>query len=379
MEHADWEMHYEGTAEKTALERTMAAVSGWGAQGVILQGNEEGRLSEYVRKTKTPCVLIGGVGPEGISTVCPDNPAVGQLVANYFQQRHMPNFGFVGVAKQQYSVGRLAGFQEELRKMHHRAHVFELNFVATGDRDWMADYARLATWLKSVPKPVGVMAASDYLGRDVIWTCRRLGLRVPDDVAVVGVDNDPVECSMCPIALSSVRLPAERIGYGAAELLDRLMRHRAKLPPPTLLPPVEIITRPSSDVFAVDDAELAVALRVIRDRAGEPITVSDILSVVPLSRRALERRCTKVLGTTLRYAILRAHAEKAKRLLADTDMKMPLVSERSGFSRYQVFSRLFKKMTGMLPSEYRESLASSGIDTPRGARQAASHSPSRTR
>jgi LacI family transcriptional regulator len=220
-------------------------------------------------------------------------------------------------------------------------------------KDWIEELAHLQKWIACLPKPLGIMVCHDYRAHDVLWTCKMMGIRIPDDVAVVSVGNDNVECNITSPPLSSVALPARQVGYKAAEILDRMMRQKKAPSEPILLPPMDIALRRSSDIMAVEDEDVAEVMRFISAHSGEHFTVKDILGSLAVSRRGLERRFFKCVGLTLRRAILRAHVDRAKNLLAETDLKMPIVAQKSGFTEHQVFSQLFKEQAGINPSEYR--------------------------
>jgi LacI family transcriptional regulator len=211
----------------------------------------------------------------------------------------------------------------------------------------------MEAWLKDLPKPAAVMACNDYQAREVVWACQRLHLAVPYDVAVVGSDNDELECGLCTTPISSVTWPARRVGFEAAKALDKAMRRGTAIKP-LLLPPTGVSTRQSSDSYAMADEKLAAAMQYVRDHADQRITVRDILKTLPYSRRTLEGRFLRAIGRTPREEILRTHIERAKMLLVETDLKMPIVARRCGFTPYQPFARIFRKVVGMGPAEYRK-------------------------
>jgi len=176
---------------------------------------------------------------------------------------------------------------------------------------------------------------------------------VPEDVAVVGVDNDDLLCELARPSLSSVIVPAERVGYEAAALLDRLLAGNKPPRDPLLIPPPGVVSRKSSDVLAIDDPVVAQAVRFLRDSAHLPLRVSDVLRAVPVSRRALERRFQAVLGRGLAKEIRRLHVNQAKQLLANSELPMQTIAERCGFSSQYHFSRTFRKAVGTTPTAYR--------------------------
>lgn len=352
LNHADWDIHYEGTADHSAVERIIAAISDWPADGAIVEAMDK-ELAAAINAVQVPVVLVSGQFDDGVAVVCPDNRAVGISVAEYLIGRGLRSLAFCGVQGEAFSDHREEGFRKAALKAGITPSKLEYRYMASKSRDWISDYQAMVTWLQNLPRPTGLMACNDAVARDVVAVCFRFGIRVPDDLAIVGVDNDTVECSMSRVPLSSVKLPTSEIGFRAAQVLDGMMSGKQPRPSPICLAPTMVVTRQSSDTYMVANRELREALCYIREHAAEPITVADILRAVPVSRRWLEKQFQVVFGYTIRDEILRAHAEQAKRLLVDTDLKIATISQKSGYTQYQVFPHLFKQSTGMLPSEFR--------------------------
>jgi LacI family transcriptional regulator len=211
----------------------------------------------------------------------------------------------------------------------------------------------LADWLRAQPKPLGVFACFDDRGYQVLDACRRGGLAVPEEVAVLSVDDDPVLCNMTIPPMSSIRFDNEQIGYLAASWLDRLMDGQSAPPEPILFPPCDLVSRRSTDIYAFDDPVLNRVLRFIRDHACEGIRVNDLLSVAHLSLNELERRFHRYLGRTPKAELLRVQIEQAKRLLHDTKLPLKVIAQRTGFSSQQYFGDAFYRECGIRPSAYR--------------------------
>jgi LacI family transcriptional regulator len=211
----------------------------------------------------------------------------------------------------------------------------------------------LAAWLRGRPKPLGLVAANDLHGFRALDACRRAALAVPEEVAVVGADEDPELCELSDPPLSSVRFDAEGAGYEAAALLDRLMRGRAAPGAPTRVPPLGVTARQSTDMLAIDDPGVARAIHEIRRRAFEGVKVGDLVSGLPLSRRALEHRFRKLLGRTPKEEIQRLRLERAKDLLATTKLPVERIAERLGYHQAAYFSAAFRRETGVAPGRWR--------------------------
>jgi LacI family transcriptional regulator len=194
------------------------------------------------------------------------------------------------------------------------------------------------------------------LGVQVAEACRQVGLRVPEDVALLGVDDDELDCELTRPRLSSVIVPAERIGYEAAALLDRLLAGERPPAEPILLPPTGVATRRSTEMLALADREVVAAVRFIREHAHLPLRVRDVLREVAVGRRTIERRCHKALGWGLGEEIRRVHLERARRLLARTELPMKAVAQQAGFSDFRHLAVVFRQELGLSPTAYRRQM-----------------------
>jgi len=235
-----------------------------------------------------------------------------------------------------------------------------LHHVAEGD-DLISREARgelpntqLVQWLRSLTRPAAVFACNDVRGRQVLTACLRAGLSVPDDVAVLGVDNDDVICDLSAPPLSSVEPDTKRIGYEGAALLDRLMA--GKLPPEEaiLIPPKGIHIRQSTDVVALDDRDVVTALRYIRNHACDGITVDDVAQQTAISRATLDRRFQRALQRSPKTEIDRIRVNRAKRLLVETEYKIAAIATMTGYAMAPQFVTAFKRLAGFTPGKYRE-------------------------
>lgn len=281
-----------------------------------------------------------------------DNRALGETVASHLLERGYRHFGLLALDHEDFFRERCADFVASLRR---RGFSCDVHPGAEHPAGWEAQQRSLARWVRGLPRPAGLMACTDQLGFWLLDACARAGLSVPGEIAVVGVENDDALCAMARPSLSSVALPTERIGAEAVRTLDRLMRGRP-VPPRTLIPPLGVVARASSDGAAVADPRLAAALRHIRDHAGEGLSVPDVLRAAPLSRSSLERGLRAALGRSPAAEILRVRLELAKRLLSETDLKLAVVARRSGFRHAQRLCERFRAAVGETPGRFRTRL-----------------------
>ncbi len=200
---------------------------------------------------------------------------------------------------------------------------------------------------------MGVLACNDGRGRQIVDTCHRANLAVPEDVAVIGVDDDALLCELCNPPLSSVLPDSERIGYEAAASLDHLMRSGRPLLRQWLIPPLGVRTRQSTDVLAIDDPDLTAAVRYIREHACQGISVQDVLDQVPLSRTLMERKFRKYLGHSPQAEIRAVQLRRVQQLLAETLLRLERIAELAGYKYVEYMSVAFKRATGLIPGHYR--------------------------
>jgi len=315
---------------------------------------QHARLLRRTFGAHTPIVDVGHILlVRGIPRVHTDEEHVGRMAAAHFMER-----GFRNLACYTYPVGLLSREREAAFRRHAAAAGLS---VATYQWPLKRPYKRhplvldsgLQTWLKSLPKPVGILAANDSLAFELMESCLLAGIHVPEEVAVLGVDNNTVVCDLTEPPLSSIELDTSRIGFEAASLLERLMVQQSSADVTVLVPPVRVVERQSTDVVAVSDPKVAAALRFIRLHAHEGIQVNDILHAIPMARRVLESRFRRFLGRTPMEEIRRVRMEKAKEMLERTDIPVEQVAERCGFKDVKRLYVVFRSFTGMTPARWR--------------------------
>jgi LacI family transcriptional regulator len=349
-EHEPWairfEEHKRGDAPPAWLKR-------WKGDGVIAR-LENARIARGILSARLPVVNVSAARPvRGFPSVKTDDEAIARLAAEHFSARGLARFAFTCVRGYRWSELRRDHFVRVLRDRGFGCSVYEEPRVPGKGDPFHRNAKALGRWLRRLPKPVGICACWDGCGAQVLGQCRSLGIHVPEEVAVLGVDNDELLCDLADAPLSSIDPNAYRIGYEAAEMLDRMMRGRHVAPEARLVPPLGIRTRLSSDLLAVDDPEVAAALRFMREQALRGINVEAVLGKVPLSRRVLESRFKKLVGKTPHEYILALRLEKARSLLVETDLTLGAIAERSGFRHAEYMSVAFKRSFAASPSDYR--------------------------
>lgn len=329
----------------------------WQGHGLIVNFDNP-RVARALRGVDKPIVgLGGGKGwhhpDSGIPYIATDDEAIGRLAAEHLINCGLRNFAFCGYPKNRTNVwmsNRKLGFSKRLAEAGYACHSFQGRH-STANR-WQDVIAELSAWLRKLPLPVGIMGSYDYRARHVLEACRGLGLRVPDDVAVIGVDNDVV-CELADPPLSSIEQGRHRLGYSAAATLDLLMAGKDDVPVRQVIPPIGVVSRQSTDLLCIADPLLASALRLIRQEACQGLQAGEVAKQAGLSRNALDNRCKLLLGRSIDSEIRRVRLETAKELLARTALPLREVARRSGFGSEQYLSAVFSKEVGNRPSQYR--------------------------
>jgi LacI family transcriptional regulator len=292
-------------------------------------------------------------------SILTDNAAVSRRCFEHLSERGFRHFAFCGFNGADYSDERRDAFAERVRQAGLICHIYteHRQIVRTNTADYeglgLNDGGKVADWIKRLPKPVGVMTCNDMRGQHVLDACRAAAVASPEEVAVIGADNDDVICNLCDPPLSSVVPDTERIGYEAASMLARMMAGGQSPPARTFVEPRGIVTRRSTEVLAIEDRQIAAAARFIREHACEGIDVSDILAAVPMSRSTMDRRFMNILGRSPKDEILRVRLDRVKQLLAETDFPLKLIAEKVGLDHAEHLSRVFKSRIGTTPSEFR--------------------------
>lgn len=279
--------------------------------------------------------------------------AAGQMGAKYFLERGFRNFAFYGFKGIVWSEERSEGFADEIMKAGYGDSFSEYCNEHFYDM-WFYDPDSLIEWLRELPKPVAVMACDDNQGRHIIEACGNCGIKVPEDVAVLGVDDDEIICTLSNPPLSSIGQSVERGGYEAAALIERMIREPDGPFSDVVVEPTRVVTRQSTDVYASEDAYISMVIKHIHRHSDYRLGVNDVVDMVPLSRRLLETRFKQVTGMSVYSYMLKARIDKFAQRLIESDEAIIEIAMKMGFPDYKNISRQFKSIKGCTPSEYRE-------------------------
>ena len=318
--------------------------------GVIMR---EGPFLKDILKLRVPAIVSNYATEQirGLPNIVSDHEAIGRMAAGHLLERGFRHFAFCGYPGFFWSVRRCQGFTKAVAGAGREVRVYAPPGNVT--RAWEREEPCVIEWLRALPKPVGLMACIDERSQQIAEACKKASLRVPDEVAIVGVDNDEMICTLSGIPLSSVAIAAEKGGYEAAALLDRLMRGRRPASANVRILPSHVVTRTSTEIVAVSDPAVALALTFIRDSAHRGVTVDEVARAAHVSRRVLEKRFRAALDRSVHEQIRRHRVGLIMKLLADRSMTISEIARAAGFMNAAHIARYFRSQTGISTAEYR--------------------------
>lgn len=307
-----------------------------------------------------PTVVVGHHEEEfpGAAHVFTDSLAAGRLAADHLLGCGFKNFAYCGPSRIRWSEARRQSFQDHLARSGWSADFFDA--PAEGVKSsWRGQQQTLRRWLQSLPKPVGIMACNDDYAQHLVVACKAAHLHIPDQVGVIGVDNDELVCELSSPPISSVAINFERAGFESARLLDRWMRRgKIALPARISAPATHVVARLSTDTLAIEDPRLLKALRFIRDHARENIRVDEVARAGGLSRRALEQRFRRELDRSILQEIRRVRVNLIARMLLETDLPVSHIAEALGYENLQHIARYFRREKNLSLVAYRKQYGS---------------------
>ena len=349
--HDQWSVFLE---QRDLWKRPPSWLNEWCGDGIISRATTP-RLLEAIARTGVPLVEVTDRrGDSDLPQVRSDDAAIGRIGAEHVIERGFRRFGFCGFKSEAWSTRRERAFVEAVENRSQSAcSCFNSTWHGPSARPWDAEQESIVAWLKELVPPFAVMACNDVRGQHVIDACSELGLAVPEQVAVVGVDNDELLCRVCSPPLSSVVPNAEMVGFRAAEALARLMQGENVDEHTLEIKPLGVATRQSTDVVAIEDRDVAGALHFIRTHACRGLSVEEVVSNSAVSRSTLERQVRKYLGRTPQEEIRHVQIKRARELLLTTDLSAERIATLCGFEHPEYLHVVFKRITGMTTGEFR--------------------------
>jgi LacI family transcriptional regulator len=355
--HGRWSFY---TQERELHSGIPGWIKSWPGDGIIAR-IEDRRTAAQLLKLNCPVVdVLGQTRFPEIPGFDTDARAVARLAADFFLKAGFDHFAYSGYAGIPFSDRRDAAFSEYLAEKGKTVLTVPAATTLPGvghiqaiEQQGVGADKETAEWLRRQPRPLAVFACNDVRAQQILNLCREQAIRVPEDVAVMGVDCDDVLCNLCEPPLTSIEPDTERIGYEAAKLLDRMMKGARPKPGITQIAPARIVERTSTDVVPIEDAVTVQAVRFIRDHFSAGIAVKDVLRHVQRSRTDLEVRFRQWLKTSVRGEIQRRRMDRACQLLQQTDLSLDHIAASSGFATAAHLCRLFQRHFKQTPTQFR--------------------------
>lgn len=339
------------------VNMALPSLNGWKGDGVLMRIVTKEDM-QAARRFPWPVVsCAGSFDVQGVPSVTVDHGLIGRRAAEHLLDRGFRRFGFYGLRNTSFSDARRDGFIARVAEAGGTCAVLEVPNYMNRRYPWHKWHKRLQDWLKSLEKPVGILAVHDPRGSIVIDTCLEMELRVPEDVAVVGVENNEIVCRYASVPLTSVPPDYQRLGREAAAMLNRLMLGEEVPMEPVILPPLPVVERKSTEVMAIDDPVVAKAVDYIKNHYDTEISIRVLESLDDISRRNLERRFRKCLGRTPHQFLSQVRVEEAKkRLAAEKPSRLEQIARQCGFTDTRHLRMAFRRLAGASPAEYRKSV-----------------------
>jgi LacI family transcriptional regulator len=343
-----WSFYREPIGLKSSIPR----LTEWKPDGIIMR---DSMIKKELIDLKLPTisVLHDSNRPGFLPVVTTDALTISKMASEHLLAKGLRNFAFCGFDNFDWSNERKKYFKKFIEENGFEINIYD-QLSKKKVRDLESEQNLVRDWVKSLKKPVGIMASNDDRGQHILEVCKLLGLNVPEEVAVIGVDNDPMVCELGDPPLTSIALNVEPAGYAAAHLLHMLMKGKKMKGQKITVTATHIVQRQSTDLLAVDDIEVASALAYIRQNAKNKILVDDVVKITKLARRSLELRFRKVLHRSINSEIRHIRVDWIKRLLIETNHSISEITAMFNFTDIEHISRYFKMETGMGLKEFRK-------------------------
>ncbi len=291
----------------------------------------------------------------GVPKIRPDNAAIGHTGAEHLLERGYRHFAFCGFNTEIWATERRNGFVEALKLVNNDCSVFENEYPKVSTPGWEErEESTIGAWIDNLPKPLAVMACNDLRALQVINACRKYNIQIPDEVAVLGANNETLRCELSLPQLSSVPVNTEYYGQRAAQMITNLIHKVPIEEHEVFIEPLEVVTRRSTDFLSIGDPHVSAALNIIKERACKGVNVDEITREIHVSRSLLERRFRKFLGRSPQAEIRNLQIQRIKELLRETDYTLAHIADLVGFEHPEYMCVVFKKSTKMTPNHYRQ-------------------------
>ncbi|MBN1407814.1 MAG: DNA-binding transcriptional regulator [Calditrichaceae bacterium] len=346
--HGPWSFY----KEQIGLKSSIPKLTNWKPDGIIMR---DSLIKEELIGLKIPTILVQHDASlsKDLPVIITESDSISKMASEHLIERGFKNFAFCGFDRFEWSNKRKHYFSVYNTKAGFKTHVYS-SPKKKKIIDWEDEQQHVCNWLKTLPKPVGLLACNDDRAQHILEVCKRLNFRVPEDVAVIGVDNDPMVCEIEDPPLTSIALNVNAAGFEAARLLDQMITDHITEGQHIKVFPTHIAQRQSTDILAVDDIEVASAIRYIKQNAKNKIFIKDVVAATNVSRRTLEQRFKKNIHRSIYDEIRKVRVEMITNLLLETDLPISHITSYFNFTDIEHISRYFKNEKGVGLREYRK-------------------------
>jgi len=339
----------------TGVRKSPRSVIDWKPDGIIAR---DSCVSEEILASGVPIILlIHGTGRIAkLPYVCTSSDTIGKMAADHFLHRGYSRFAYCGRSPSvEWAKSRGIAFARKVQQAGYKTQFYQYP-ESKELQSWQNEQLRIIDWLKSLPKPTALLACNDDRALQVSDACQSAGIKIPEQVAVLGVDNDPLVCQLANPPSSSIALNSKMAGYEAADLMYRLINGERMNSQSIAVKPTHIETRTSTDITTAPDPALAIALKYINRHHQEQMRIENIAGVAAISRRTLERKFRRFLGRSIHAQIRKVRIENSQQALAKTDEPISKIAIEFGYSNSKHFSRNFQQVTGTTPQNFRKEI-----------------------
>jgi LacI family transcriptional regulator len=338
--------------EAIDLKSSIPHLTSWKPDGIIMRDT---LIPKELLKLKKPTILAihSSRYPKILPVIKTDSSSIAKMASDHLVEKGFKNYAFCGFDDYDWSNDRKSFFCRFNKEAGYRTFVY-VQPKSLKTHYWEKEQRHVSEWIKTLPKPVGILACNDDRGQHILEVCKLIGLKVPEDVAVVGVDNDPMICEIGDPPLTSIALNVESSGFEAAKLLDQLINGKKMCGQQIITTASHVVQRQSSDILAVNDAEVAAAIHFIKENAKNKILVRDVVATTGVSRRTLEQRFRKTIHRSIYDEIRKVRVEWISKLLLETNLPISKITSLFNFTDVEHISRYFKKEKGIGLREFRK-------------------------
>ena len=346
--HGPWSFYKEATDLKSSVPR----LTDWQPDGIIMR---DSLISNELLKLNIPTILAihNSQYRTDLPIIKTDSESIAKMASDHFVEKGIKNFAFCGFDSYTWSIERGKYFSAMNSECGYNTHIYP-SPSKLKKNDWEKEQRHVSEWIKSLPKPIGIFACNDDRGQHILEVCKTNDIKVPEEVAVIGVDNDPIICEIGDPPLTSIALNVEAAGFEAAGLIDQMIRNKKLTGKQIQVTPSHIVQRQSSDVLAVNDKEVAKAINYIRMNAKNKILVQDVVRRTCLSRRTLEKRFKESIRRTIYGEIRRVRIDLISKMLMETDLPISEITSHFDFTDIEHIARYFKIEKGVGLREFRK-------------------------